>query len=315
MRLRPIGPQRVSFTVPVTAATYAPERITFGGVESRTNGQPQIGILGVTAMIESNAATGAVIEIWLPKMGAVLTNDTPADAEYFFSGWQLGAGAVTIPLAAYFGAQIRVKSGGTAGACVVNATASDFSVGYSRGLNAGPSTGLTNVDGVFTWRAEAELTRLNSATPYTAGDVVADTATDGTCTFLALTGVASGNGRGTVINKLILETDQAACVAQLDVHLWQVPRASLTTTTPVDNLANLFTYTGNKSKYCGLISMEAFHTGAGSNTMAVAIASGLWEKFNCLATDTALYAQLVTNTAFTPAALQKITLIAEGIGL
>ncbi len=107
---------RQSFNVPATSGTYAPERITFGSAS--TNVIPDA-LLGLTSLLES-APTGATVEIWLPKLGAAV----PAtDADYFYSGDSHTSGRLTVPLASYPGAQIRVKSGGTAGAAVVDATA------------------------------------------------------------------------------------------------------------------------------------------------------------------------------------------------
>ena len=107
---------RTSFAVPATSGTYAPERITFGSDNPST---PPDALLGLTSLLES-APAGAVVEVWLPKIGAAVP---AADADYFFSGDSHTSGRITVPLASWPGAQIRVKSGGTAGTAVVNATA------------------------------------------------------------------------------------------------------------------------------------------------------------------------------------------------
>lgn len=108
---------RVSFTVPATAGQYAPERITFPETFSATT-VPDVGLLGITALIESNAATGATLELWLPKIGA-----TGIDADYTFSGISASSGLLYQALASFPGAQLRAKSAGVAGAMVVSATA------------------------------------------------------------------------------------------------------------------------------------------------------------------------------------------------
>lgn len=108
---------RQSFTVPETTDAYAPEFITFG---KRTAGAQILedGFTGVTVMVEQ-AVSGAIVELWLPKVGAVDETD-----DYFYSGRALDeAISETWALASYPGAQLRVKSGGTEGSCVLNASA------------------------------------------------------------------------------------------------------------------------------------------------------------------------------------------------
>ena len=106
--------ERKTFAVPAGAGAYAPERITFGAPSADV---PARGLLGVTVLIES-APTGAEVELWLPKIGAAV----PAvDADYFL--FQTISASATVALASYPGAQIRVKSGGTAGDCDVSVSA------------------------------------------------------------------------------------------------------------------------------------------------------------------------------------------------
>jgi len=108
---------RSSFTVPATSGQYAPERITFPGTFA-SGLVPDEGLLGLTALIESNTATGATLELWLPKIGA-----TGIDADYTVTSTTATAGAINLALASYPGAQLRVKSGGSAGTMTVSATA------------------------------------------------------------------------------------------------------------------------------------------------------------------------------------------------
>ena len=116
MSVRKEGYQQ-AFTVPSTSGSYAPERIAFGEVAS---GMPQESFQGVTVSVDTTVAT-MVVELWLPAFGS----DFPRiDGDYKYAGKAINAtGAETWALAGYPGAQIRVKSGGTAGAAVVSATA------------------------------------------------------------------------------------------------------------------------------------------------------------------------------------------------
>lgn len=114
---------RQTFTVPSTTnGAYALDRITFGVVPVGVREDPGIG--GITVLVESTT-TNAVVELWLAR---VQDGSTPAstvettDADFFYSGHSLtGLGSFTHPLAAWPGAQIRVKGGGTTGAVTVSA--------------------------------------------------------------------------------------------------------------------------------------------------------------------------------------------------
>lgn len=112
---------RQTFAVPATSGQYAPERITFmppaGPAGIRVD---PLDLVGVTALIESNTATGAVLELWLPKVGTVSPG---VDADYVYSGKGITSGAETWPLASYPGAQLRARSAGTAGSMAVSASA------------------------------------------------------------------------------------------------------------------------------------------------------------------------------------------------
>lgn len=105
-----------SFTVPATAGNYATERLSL--TRQNTSLAPA-NLVGVTALIESNTATGASLELWVLKVGGDPTND----AHYFNSGKSISAGSDTWPLASWPGAQLRAKSGGVSGALVASGTA------------------------------------------------------------------------------------------------------------------------------------------------------------------------------------------------
>jgi hypothetical protein len=114
---------RQSFAVATTTnGTYSGDRITFGVVPVGVREDPGIG--AITVLVESTT-TNAVVELWLAR---VQDGSTPAstievtDADFFYSGHALaGLGSFTHPLAAWPGAQIRVKGGGTVGDVVVSA--------------------------------------------------------------------------------------------------------------------------------------------------------------------------------------------------
>lgn len=116
---------RVTFAVPVTGGSYAPERLTFG---DRAAGRSWDSFQGVTASVDETVA-GMVVELWLPRVpmagDAWTTTGHRLDTDYKYSGQALDAatGAETFTLAGWPGAQIRVKSGGTAGSAVVSGTA------------------------------------------------------------------------------------------------------------------------------------------------------------------------------------------------
>ena len=111
---------RVSFTVPAGAGSYAPERLQFSG---RTASDAPSNITSLTALVEATVAS-AVYEIWLLKVGGDPTND----AHYFNSGLTITNGT-RVPLSQVDGLQIRAKSGGTAGSAVLNAWGEMFSRG------------------------------------------------------------------------------------------------------------------------------------------------------------------------------------------
>jgi hypothetical protein len=107
---------RASFTVPAGAGSYAPERIQFNSQSTAVLSQR---LTAVTALVESAVAT-AVTELWLLKAG--ISADPSSDANYFLAGTLTNG--VQFLLSDWRGAQIRVKSGGTAGSHVVSASAS-----------------------------------------------------------------------------------------------------------------------------------------------------------------------------------------------
>lgn len=105
-----------TFAVPATSGLYAPERCNLG-IQPNVN-TPNDTLLGVTALLQSGPAS-CVLELWLLQFNA----DPTADASYTNTGLNITAGSATWPLASWRGAQLRCKSGGTAGTATVTATA------------------------------------------------------------------------------------------------------------------------------------------------------------------------------------------------
>ena len=107
-----------TFTVPAASGSYAFERGTVGDVKA---GMVQDTFQGITVSVYTSVAA-MVVELWLPRIGA--TPGALIDADYKYTGKSIGAtGSETWKLAGYPGAQIRVKSGGTAGTAVVSISA------------------------------------------------------------------------------------------------------------------------------------------------------------------------------------------------
>ena len=113
---------------------YAGERITFGVVPAGVREDSGIG--GVTVLVETTCAA-ATVEMWLPRLQ---DGTTPAstigitDGDFFYSGHNIvgsANGSFTHPLAAWPGAQIRVKGGGTTGTVTVDASSVTGATGGS----------------------------------------------------------------------------------------------------------------------------------------------------------------------------------------
>lgn len=107
-----------TFTVPSASGSYAFERWTCGEVRT---GQAQDAFQGVTVSVYTSVSD-MVVELWLPRIGAI--PGALVDGDYTYTGKFIGAtGSETWALAAYPGAQIRVRSGGTGGTAVVSCSA------------------------------------------------------------------------------------------------------------------------------------------------------------------------------------------------
>lgn len=123
LRHRPLAlldAQSQSFTIPAGAGTYAPERIYVCRGDLGLRGMT---IARITALVTQLVAT-AVLELWMLKDGA----DPSLDASYFlYSAIANGAalGGATLDVATSH-AQLRAKSGGTAGTLNVSVKAYSF---------------------------------------------------------------------------------------------------------------------------------------------------------------------------------------------
>lgn len=108
---------RVSFTVPAGAGSYAPERILLLPVSDS-----HVGLLGLQLLVEA-AIAASTIEVWMASAAAT---DYTLDASFFLSSMTFSgaaAGSTYFPLISWPAVQLRVKSGGTSGSLIVNASA------------------------------------------------------------------------------------------------------------------------------------------------------------------------------------------------
>lgn len=121
------GRARQAFNVPAVAGNYANERITFGAVGV---GEIDQDFLAFTVLAEGPLVPGCTVELWLPRVAdATVLASARTDTDYTNSGIT----PITAATAAaqtylgngggWVGAQVRVKSGGTAGVQGVSATA------------------------------------------------------------------------------------------------------------------------------------------------------------------------------------------------
>jgi hypothetical protein len=111
------GCARVSFTVPVGAGIYAPEEIYCKVEPTAPSGYYSI-VSQLRVLIENLIAT-AVVEIWVLRVGG----NAASAGDWFYSGISHNAAGLSalIELASIQGVKLRAKSGGTAGAMLVDA--------------------------------------------------------------------------------------------------------------------------------------------------------------------------------------------------
>lgn len=147
-----------------------------------------------------------------------------------------------------------------------------------------------------------EKTRPANATPYTALDVVNESASAGTVwTFANLARINQGSG---YITKGRLVTDQKANTARFRVHLFHTAPAAVIN----DNAANAIIY-ADFTKKIGSFDLPAMTTeDATASTGATAMRDDIRIPFNLDAGTRSVIAVLETLDAFTPASGQKFYL-------
>lgn len=158
-----------------------------------------------------------------------------------------------------------------------------------------PESQILRTGGMFATTA-VELTRPADVLAYTVGDSVNSSTTVPTAMTFPAMGLGAGDD-GYLI-KAQLVTDQAACVAQLRLWLFNVATPFLN----VDNAAFLIKY-ADRATRLGYIDFPALATEAGSDC-AIALAGSIRLAYVSAATNE-IYGVLQTKTAFTPASAQK----------
>lgn len=136
------------------------------------------------------------------------------------------------------------------------------------------------------------VTRPANTTAYSVNDAIGTATTHVVQLDSALrTGVFTG-----YVTKAVLETSQAACVAQIRVHLFRSAPTAI-----VDNAA-LAILIADESNYLGFFDMPAFAQEGAGSTAALSV---LALQFPIVGTSTTIFAALETKTAFTPDSAQQ----------
>lgn len=180
-------------------------------------------------------------------------------------------------------------------------------------ITFGTGTGFAGRVGADSFSVAATLTRVADTNALAVGDVIAQSTTAANTFFMELP-VAATAGQRVRVDKLSLATSQAACVAQIRAHFWNVPRATLPVGTPADNAA-MTTILTNQPYYVGYIDVPALSAEAGTNTAARSLPITPWMEFQCAEPLTSVFVSLSTNTAFTPDSAQTFTLFVGGVRL
>lgn len=154
--------------------------------------------------------------------------------------------------------------------------------------------------------SSAEKTRPADTTAYAAEDVISESTTAGTVwTFSDVVGFG---GRGGLITKAIVQTDEGALTPQLSLLLFN---AAPTTANLNDNAANTAPDYDDVGKFVGVIDFPAMTDLGGDSSWAVASLSAdndLPLAFKCADADVNLYGILVAQGALTPVSTQKVTI-------
>ena len=149
-----------------------------------------------------------------------------------------------------------------------------------------------------------ETTRPADTTAYAAGDAISATVSDTGTTALRSLAVGRKVGGTGYLTKFRLMTNQAACVAMIKVHFYNV--AAPTGPIVGDNVQMTLLYL-NKSQRIGSIILPSLATStvAGGSTASVAQDDTTRMHFKCAVADQNIYYRLETLSIFTPADSQK----------
>lgn len=128
---------RLTISLTNVSGDYGDAVMTIGKVGA---GEAEQSYTAVTVLIEGNPPAGSSVELWLPRVtgGDKAASDRDDGADYYFAGqvvWPARAaagsstgitnsfGSGTFSLAGYPGAQLRARSGGSAGPITISASA------------------------------------------------------------------------------------------------------------------------------------------------------------------------------------------------
>lgn len=166
-----------------------------------------------------------------------------------------------------------------------------------------PSGGVQSVQG-FAYTGTATVTRAANTTPYTAGDVVGGVLT------IANVGPSTGD---ILINAIRIMLNITALPSGMTTFTLQLYSA-----TPPSAIADNSPFTlgsGDRSAYLGKItSIQATAEGVGTQSV-VARLENIVQQFR-IASGSQLFAYLVTDAAFTPAAnSETYSLTAKAMGI
>lgn len=229
---------------------------------------------------------------WLEKT----TTTTIGDVNMMISDSEIGAlnpmptSLVSIPEGASLGADLRVAGAAVAGNNPVPVT-SDVTMGGVAVsaeaplavVNLGASSSTTDSIAAYgkldVKRMTVSFTRPNDTTDYAIGDTMADKTADATA--LVLTDIASANGKGIRINKVVIQSDHPSATAIPETNVW-ISEVSIA---PEDNEALTFT-DDQATSILGVINCaDRFATAANSFVQA----SNLADDYVCKSDSRSLY--------------------------
>lgn len=155
--------------------------------------------------------------------------------------------------------------------------------------------------------ATANFTRPADTTPYSSGDVVANSTTAGSVTPLSLTVARKNAGTGRILRLRLFKSSASLTNASFRVHLFR----DSPTTTAGDNAAFATAVNGVAKIYIGYVDITidiAFSDGAAG---VGSVSLGPCLSFAAATGSQAIYALLEARAAYTPASGETFTLYAE----